>query len=101
VASATTDADFAVAAELPPIRKCRGADCGAQVRFLPVAHGTKTLIVNARSNLKGNVWAHRHGDQVVGQVLSGDAARAFRRAAIPLYLDHHSSCPNAKEFRRG
>lgn len=88
--------DFAT--KLPKMGTCRGKDCSAQIRFVPVAHKTTTLVVNARSNRKGNVWVRDTPSGPVAQVLTKDATSGFVSAGIPLYLSHHATCPNAGEF---
>mgnify|MGYP000211004546 CR=1 FL=1 len=69
---------------------CRS--CGAQIVWATTGHG-KAMPLDAEPAADGNVRL----DRGVAVVL-GDLERTAH--AGPLYRSHHSTCPQAKDWRR-
>lgn len=75
---------------------CRS--CGAAVRFVRTAKG-KTQILDAEPSESGNVQIILLGGEEVAHVLGGEFRAAAQIESIPLYLDHHATCPQAEDWR--
>lgn len=75
---------------------CRS--CGAPVRFVKTAKG-KTQILDAEPTDNGNVQIGYVGGVEMALVLSVEDQAAAVAEGLPLYLDHHATCPQAQEWR--
>lgn len=75
---------------------CRS--CNAEVRFVKTVGG-KTQILDAEPSEKGNVQIVMVGGEEIAQALGPAFRASAQMEGIPLYLDHHATCPNVKDWR--
>ena len=80
---------------LTATRRCRGADCGAEIAVLRTTNDN-LMPVDLEPSPLGRL---RLLDDGRVEVLNGpDAAAAVARAEL-LYVSHFVSCPNGPQFR--
>lgn len=79
--------------------RCRGKDCGAEIRFVPTASsdGRKFMAIDVNPDPNGNVWI----EDADGQERAVVVHRAGPPFGKTLYMAHWKTCKNADDFRRG
>ena len=81
------------------MKSCRS--CDAPVRFAKAASG-KWMILDAEPTPEGNVVLfldEREAGHVNAVVFKNAAAAETKFPGRRRYVDHHSTCPQAKEWR--
>jgi hypothetical protein len=80
-----------------PLARCKA--CRALVFFAETLAG-KHQIIDAEPSPVGNIQIDNRGEgRLISLVFSGQNLESQRNRGAELYLDHHATCPNARDFR--
>lgn len=78
--------------------KCRKPECPVMIRILLYCKTGNTAPIEARPHPDGNIHVDLgHGTYII---LTGEVLQSARARGIPLHLNHFSTCPFAKQFKR-
>lgn len=81
-----------------PTVPCRS--CGAPIRWARTARGN-AMPVDAEPNPEGNVVLTENEKGLFASVrVAGSRGLAEARAAGPVYMPHHATCPDGRSWRR-
>jgi len=84
--------------DLPPVTQCRS--CSALIRWVVSENGVHMPIDAAPSD-NGNLYLYKAdvGGRCCAQVMVGRKRDDLRRIGR-LYISHHATCPQGREWRR-